>query len=446
MPQSSVSMAQGQSTSVGRGANSASMAMSAVERGQPSDHPTVDKQRVNHGGLKFFSRKAFEHLLFPLHASVYRAIDLEFQRLDQHHPGAVSELCTVFDAVFRHATMEAAAVPPASLVHGVPLFDMYVFVDEGELSKVRKCDRMMVRVMNQPADLEKGLRSGTNHLVLGLTSNRVSQTFMVPLALVLQAFEPRVCRPGTFQVYEHMLGRQDAAQATSINDFVADAGRYVGITSRTWQQRSLEHTYAARRGSHLLFHRALRGDLFDVRVHEHIVLRAGLSRSDALRIEEIEVEKRTLHGMHPNGLNMIPGGEAGLRFLSSMTKRPAASIKLDEIDDLLEMEVNRSLRQPGLGIKGSHTNAKLAKLWETDIHFRIKAMTNQGHRLCYRQIRCARLWHASGWPLDKILDNLSGMDGRVVTHDQLKRLLDGKSYASIPHVLIPIQTDSQLDA
>ena len=116
MPQSSVSMAHGQLTSVSRGANSASMAMSAVEGVHQSDLPRVGNQRVNHGGLKFFSRKAFEHLLFPLHASVYRAIDLEFQRLDQHHPGAVSELCTVFDAVFRHATTEAVAVQPASLV------------------------------------------------------------------------------------------------------------------------------------------------------------------------------------------------------------------------------------------------------------------------------------------------------------------------------------------
>jgi hypothetical protein len=39
-----------------------------------------------------------------------------------------------------------------------------------------------------------------------------------------------------------------------------------------------------------------------------------------------------------------------------------------------------------------------------------------------------------------------GMDGRVVTHEQVQRLLDGKSYATIPHVLIPIQPDPPLDA
>jgi hypothetical protein len=88
----------------------------------------------------------------------------------------------------------------------------------------------------------------------------------------------------------------------------------------------------------------------------------------------------------------------------------------------------------------------LARLWEIDIGFRIRAMTNQANRLSYRQIRNARLWHACGWSTDKIVENLMGMDGRVVTHEQVQRLLDGKSYATIPHVLIPIQPDPPLDA
>lgn len=75
-------------------------------------------------------------------------------------------------------------------------------------------------------------------------------------------------------------------------------------------------------------------------------------------------------------------------------------------------------------------------------------MTSPGayNRLSYRQIRNARLWHACGWSTDKIVENLMGMDGRVVTHEQVQRLLDGKSYATIPHVLIPIQPDPPLDA
>jgi hypothetical protein len=395
--------------------------------------------------MKFFSRKAFEHLLFELHVSAYREIDRQLQALERRYPGSLAGLCTIFDLNFANPTSQGAIVPDSARVHGRPAFDVQVAIDESEMHKVRKCSRVDVKMTVQPADLGDQ-RSNSNHLIVGLKADKVQQSFIVPLPLVLQAFEDRVCKPNTFQVYEHTLIRKKAAGVTTFSEYVNGAGQYVGITSRTWQQRCQEHIYAARRGSYLLFHRALRGELFDVFAHEHIVLRAGLNRSDALRIEEVEVEQRTLQGMHPNGLNMIPGGEAGLRFLSSMTKRPESSINLDEIDDLLELEVNRSLRQPGLGIKGCHSNAKLAKLWATDIQFRIKAMTNQSNRMSYSQICNARLWHVSGWPIDKILENISGMDGRVVTHDQLKRLLDGKSYASIPHVLIPIKPDPPLDA
>ena len=63
-------------------------------------------------------------------------------------------------------------------------------------------------------------------------------------------------------------------------------------------------------------------------------------------------------------------------------------------------------------------------------------MTGQAKRLSYRQIRNARIWHAAGWLLEKILLTLNGMDDRVVTQEQLERLLSGKTYESIPHVLV----------
>jgi len=276
--------------------------------------------------------------------------------------------------------------------------------------------------------------------------------FIVPLPLVLQAFESLVCKPNTYQVYQHALLRKKtnvtvavaaSAVAPTFADYVEGAGEYVGITSRTWQKRSQEHQHAARRGSMLRFHQALRGELFEVFAHEHIVLRAGLSRAQALRIEEIEVETHTLHDTHPNGLNMIPGGEAGLRFLSTMTKRPASSIHIDDVDALLEEAVNQSLRQPALGAKGPHTNAKLAALWRQNIDFRIRAMTGQSCRMSYRQIRCARIWHAAGWSPEKIHANLDKTDGRALSIAQIQRLLDGKSYETIPHILIPIDPTAQ---
>lgn len=390
--------------------------------------------------VKFFSSKAFEHLLFTLHRSAYVEIDRQLQAFEQRYPGSLAGLCKIFDLNFAHPSSEGALIPDYALAHGRPAFDIHIHIDESKMHRLHKCGQVSVRLLPQSAEMGDQ-RGNSNHLIVGLKADKVQQNFIVPLPLVLQAFEARVCKPGTYQVYEHTLIRKKDVAPTSVADYVDGAGQYVGITGRSWQQRSREHQYAARRGSYLLFHRALREELFDVFAHEHIILRAGLGRAQALRIEEVEVEERTLHATHPDGLNMIPGGEAGLRFLSSMTKRAASSIDLETVDDLLEAEVNRSLRQPGLQVSGCYSNPKLAALWKIDLDFRIRAMTGAANRLSYRQICNARLWHACGWSLDKIWARLTGMDDRVVSHDQLQRLLDGKSYQSIPHVLIPFSTE-----
>lgn len=406
---------------------------------RPLPNPAESSTLLKVSLMKLFSSKAFEHLLFPLHRSAYLEIDRQLQAFEQHYPGSLAGLCKIFDLNFANPTSEGALVPQSALVRDCPTFDIHVRVDESRMHRLRKCNQVGVQLLRQPAEMGDQ-RGNCNHLIVGLRADEVQQNFIVPLPLVLQALEARVCKPATYQVYQHTLIRKKGSAPTTVADYLDGAGQYVGITGRTWQQRALEHQYAARRGSYLLFHRALREELFEVFAHEHIVLRAGLGRAQALQIEEVEVEERTLHYMHPNGLNMIPGGEAGLRFLSSMTKRPASTINLETIDDLLEAEVNRSLRQPGLtGLptNGCNSNPKLAALWKTNLDYRIRAMTGSDSRLSYRQICNARLWHACGWPLDKIWANLNGMDGRVVSHDQLQRLLDGKSYQSIPHVLIP---------
>jgi hypothetical protein len=395
-------------------------------------------------GMKFFSDKSFSHLLFELHKSAYSKIEMKLQELEQAYPGALAGLCKIFELNFSNASTQGAIIPKSAVVDGLPAFDVHVRIDESRICNAHKCDRVTVMLAVQPLELGEQ-RANTNHLIVALKNDNVQQSFIVPLPLVLKAFESAVCKPNTFQVYQHTLIRRKAdvavavavaAAAPTISGYVEGAGEYVGITSRTWQRRSMEHQYAARRGSLLRFHRALRGELFEVLAHEHIVLRAGLNRPQALHIEEVEVEARTLHDTHPNGLNMIPGGEAGLRFLSTMLKRPASSIQVDDIDGLLEEAVNKNLRQPALGVKGNQTNAKLAALWQESIEFRIKAMTYQGCRMSYPQIRCARIWHAAGWSLEKIHANLTGLDGRALKLSQVQRLLEGKSYETIPHLIV----------
>ncbi|MEA3048530.1 MAG: hypothetical protein QOG84_366 [Sphingomonadales bacterium] len=130
---------------------------------------------------------------------------------------------------------------------------------------------------------------------------------------------------GTYTLYLHVLQTGDGT------DFV-----YYGITKRGWSLRFNEHTRAAvASGSKRLFARTL-NELIDARVAElsgivddrpklrgliTAVCGTGLSREAAEEAEEAMVEKYSLASRHPLGLNMIPGGSAGISRASRFARR-----------------------------------------------------------------------------------------------------------------------------
>lgn len=85
---------------------------------------------------------------------------------------------------------------------------------------------------------------------------------------------------------------------------------YVGITGRHWCLRLLEHIWSASGGSRYSFHVALR-QFLGCRPLVSRIRAAGLSFEDAMQVEE-DLAWLTIGGQ---GLNMIPGGFAGLSFL-----------------------------------------------------------------------------------------------------------------------------------
>lgn len=85
---------------------------------------------------------------------------------------------------------------------------------------------------------------------------------------------------------------------------------YVGVTKKTWSSRWKEHLQAARAGSPYDFHKAIRH--FEGSYHStHTVLSVSQSWDEAMMWEESFIEERSLR---PKGLNMIPGGKAGIAF------------------------------------------------------------------------------------------------------------------------------------
>lgn len=144
----------------------------------------------------------------------------------------------------------------------------------------------------------------------------------LPLRALLHGNPPLA---GTYTLYLHALRTSDG------EDFV-----YYGITKRGWSLRFNEHTRAAvAYGSKRLFARTF-NDLIAARVAElsgivddraklrgliTVVCGTGLSREAAEESEEAMVEKYSLASRHRFGLNMIPGGSAGIRLASRFTRR-----------------------------------------------------------------------------------------------------------------------------
>lgn len=122
---------------------------------------------------------------------------------------------------------------------------------------------------------------------------------------------------GSYILYQHVLKTSDGRELF-----------YYGITKRGWNVRFSEHTRASfGKRSRRLFARSL-GDLAAARVAERhgvpdgrpalrglitAICASGLTRREAMEAEEAMVDKYSLASKHPNGLNMIPGGEAGVR-------------------------------------------------------------------------------------------------------------------------------------
>lgn len=130
---------------------------------------------------------------------------------------------------------------------------------------------------------------------------------------------------GTYTLYLHAL----------LTDR-EDTFLYYGITKRGWSIRFNEHTRAAvAHKSQRLLARTL-NDLIEARIAERMgrvdtrpklaglvtaLCSTGLTWETALKAEERMVDKYSLATKHPLGLNMIPGGRAGIARARELARK-----------------------------------------------------------------------------------------------------------------------------
>jgi hypothetical protein len=405
-----------------------------------------------------FKSSVFEKLLFPLHKRVYREIQDGFDRMERQRPGQLAEILANYRNSPGSGTLQAERRPGPETTAKYPSVNIAILYSPNASLKLSALAKAADYRIDFDCKEQSAANYRGNHLAVGFYRNGVLNSFIIPVEYLLGFNEALILRDGSYQLYSHTLLPKESAQAIS-GGFHANPGipqpsrktrlqrlyqdhayLYIGITKRTWQERYKQHWNDSRRGSHLLFHRALRDELCRTGTIEHIVERAGLTGDQALALEETEVENRSLASLHERGLNMIPGGKAGIRFIHQFAKRTNYALKGEISADTLESVLveaqkagfNRAFHSTDI----HNINAAIARLWAEDMEFRIKATTNHHNRFSYKQIQAARIWDASGWPLDKILEYLQKLDARQIGREQLERLLRGETYASIPDVLL----------
>ena len=403
-----------------------------------------------------FNSSVFERLLFPLHKQVYRKVHDTLQDIDRKYPSLLKQIIACFSKAARSDTQTAVWQSGRADEASYPSLDIFIIFNprvDHTVSQLHKSADYKVffdHKDNTPAQF-KG-----SHLLVAFHHNKTLNTFIIPLEYLLGFNEKAVLRDGSYQLYSHTIlpsGNQDFINEIKIDKKSADYSNllskqehyqhkalvYVGITKQTWQKRYHRHFCDSGRGSNLLFHRALRSEMGKIGVIEHIVERAGLTEKQAFEIEEKEVEKRSLHSLYPNGLNMIPGGYAGLKYVHQYATRTGFSLNskltVDNIESVLVDVQRHNLNKQFQTSDIQQVNAKIARLWAEDIDYRINVMTNHHNRFSFRQIQAARIWHACGWSFEKIHNYLQKLDSRKINREQLACLLRGETYASIPDVL-----------
>lgn len=213
--------------------------------------------------------------------------------------------------------------------------------------------------------------------------------------------------------YQLMIDRQyDAEHAESLVGGISFGKRYVGQTCQGWGKRWGQHRGAANSGSKYLFHQAIRDvGLWKHRLHQ--VIGFNLPFDNAMEIEEAFVAAGTLH---PAGLNMIPGGFAGIRYLAAHNYSCDRK-KWEHRDQVLKQFADYCERD-------GRPNPLVAMLWR-DPNYASSVVCGNPRNLDRRQVGDIRSLEAGGWTPERIAAEMG------IKADRVRRLLTGRTYAMV---------------
>lgn len=229
-----------------------------------------------------------------------------------------------------------------------------------------------------------------------LTIDSPNRRIVLPIH---QAFKRATAQEGVHSLYEHSWEMDDVPS------------KYFGITSRPWYTRFQEHFNAAKNGSPYLFHASMRhhsGKKLYTRV-----MATDMSCSKAMENEEMMVRAM---GLYPLGLNMIPGGAAGIRYLSTLrVNLHSSEFRAEAIAEQMNRPSNEG-----------RPNPLAAARWESDPDYVARVICGHSGRLTVEQVRSIRLMGIASRSPEEI-QTLSGARNL----DQVKRVLADRTYSRI---------------
>lgn len=211
-----------------------------------------------------------------------------------------------------------------------------------------------------------------------------------------------------FKNYESIIGRH-SVYCHSFQTEVPLA--YVGLTKKPWYERFSQHLAAANSGSPYFFHKALLKHRNIPMMHKVFV--GDLDYECAMKLEEELVEKLSLY---PLGLNMIPGGAAGLKYLQKMGFNFRNEV---ERDSIIEQIIKKD-------VHNGRPNPLCAARWASDQNFVERVICGHSGRLTAEQVRTVRLLASFDKGKEEISQLISAKNVR-----QVSRLLGSKTYNRI---------------
>lgn len=229
-------------------------------------------------------------------------------------------------------------------------------------------------------------------------------------------------------IYEHDIAPMDHAQEELGEQY--KTARYVGLTSRNWQTRYREHQRDALTGSELLFHTTLAsvlpaGGISQAGMGVFEIVRRGLTLTSELEYvnltfdEAMQVEEKLVERtLHPAGLNMIPGGYAGLKLLHKLGFLSRARANVEERDLAAAKYLHQLPRQ-------RNPAPWISDQWQRDEYYE-RVVLNRSNTLSKEQVQQIRKF-GNDWNFSpEIIARLSGANER-----QVRDVLSGKYYSRV---------------